>query len=255
MSMNSLCCTITFADQSQIFLTDADKNIEIESVLFQANSGISFSAFEKNNNQSADNCAINGFLQSDLITAKDLLSGKYDNSEINIFNYNHDTKQITQYLFGFLYSIKIQNNKFSAEIKSLSTLLDKNMELRFSRKCRASFCDEKCKLSIEEHQYNGVIQEIIDPYNSFIDNNRNEKFNYFANGSIQFLTGNNAGLTSAIIYSNSKHIKLSLPSQFPMSINDQYIITTGCDKLFSTCHEKFNNSINFRGEPFVPTKI
>ena len=29
-------------------------------------------------------------------------------------------------------------------------------------------------------------------------------------------------------------------------------ITAGCDKNFITCCNKFNNAINFRGEPLIP---
>ncbi|KJV57529.1 phage conserved hypothetical BR0599 family protein [Orientia chuto str. Dubai] len=28
-------------------------------------------------------------------------------------------------------------------------------------------------------------------------------------------------------------------------------LITGCDKTFSSCIKKFNNAINFRGEPFI----
>ncbi|MCZ6901461.1 MAG: phage BR0599 family protein [Rickettsia endosymbiont of Ixodes persulcatus] len=31
-------------------------------------------------------------------------------------------------------------------------------------------------------------------------------------------------------------------------------ITAGCDKNFITCCNKFNNAINFRGEPLIPEK-
>ncbi|XVN43247.1 MAG: phage BR0599 family protein [Candidatus Rickettsia vulgarisii] len=29
-------------------------------------------------------------------------------------------------------------------------------------------------------------------------------------------------------------------------------ITAGCDKKFITCCNKFNNAVNFRGEPLIP---
>ncbi len=31
-------------------------------------------------------------------------------------------------------------------------------------------------------------------------------------------------------------------------------IISGCDKNFITCCNKFNNAINFRGEPLIPEK-
>jgi uncharacterized phage protein (TIGR02218 family) len=43
-----------------------------------------------------------------------------------------------------------------------------------------------------------------------------------------------------------------LPISEPIQAGDKYSITAGCDKQFNTCVEKFNNAINFRGEPHIP---
>ncbi|MDE5056044.1 phage BR0599 family protein [Wolbachia endosymbiont of Drosophila bicornuta] len=32
----------------------------------------------------------------------------------------------------------------------------------------------------------------------------------------------------------------------------KYSILAGCDKTFPTCRSKFNNTVNFRGEPYIP---
>jgi hypothetical protein len=31
-------------------------------------------------------------------------------------------------------------------------------------------------------------------------------------------------------------------------------LMSSCDKTFITCCNKFNNAVNFRGEPFIPEK-
>ena len=45
-----------------------------------------------------------------------------------------------------------------------------------------------------------------------------------------------------------------LASELPykIEVGDNFNITAGCDKQFSTCCNKFNNAINFRGEPHLP---
>jgi uncharacterized phage protein (TIGR02218 family) len=35
-------------------------------------------------------------------------------------------------------------------------------------------------------------------------------------------------------------------------VGNSFSLVAGCDKSFTTCAEKFNNAINFRGEPHVP---
>ncbi|WAC08905.1 MAG: phage BR0599 family protein [Thermodesulfobacteriota bacterium] len=37
-----------------------------------------------------------------------------------------------------------------------------------------------------------------------------------------------------------------------IQIGDTYEAYPGCDKKVSTCEDKYDNVINFRGEPFVP---
>jgi uncharacterized phage protein (TIGR02218 family) len=48
--------------------------------------------------------------------------------------------------------------------------------------------------------------------------------------------------------------RLVLPLAFPYTpqVGDTFTLTAGCDHRKDTCKNKFNNLVNFRGEPFVP---
>jgi uncharacterized phage protein (TIGR02218 family) len=39
---------------------------------------------------------------------------------------------------------------------------------------------------------------------------------------------------------------------FAVEEGDSYSLQAGCDKTLPTCITRFNNALNFRGEPFVP---
>ena len=47
-------------------------------------------------------------------------------------------------------------------------------------------------------------------------------------------------------------IELFLPMPFAVQVGDKLGIYAGCDKRLSTCISKFDNVLNFRGEPYVP---
>jgi uncharacterized phage protein (TIGR02218 family) len=47
-------------------------------------------------------------------------------------------------------------------------------------------------------------------------------------------------------------VTLALPMEFPIVAGDTYTITAGCDKQFGTCKARYNNVVNFRGEPYIP---
>jgi uncharacterized phage protein (TIGR02218 family) len=38
----------------------------------------------------------------------------------------------------------------------------------------------------------------------------------------------------------------------PLSVEDTFVVTAGCDKRFATCRERFDNVVNFHGFPHIP---
>ncbi|WP_439891607.1 DUF2163 domain-containing protein [Ralstonia sp. 25C] len=75
---------------------------------------------------------------------------------------------------------------------------------------------------------------------------------YFAYGTVTFLTGANAGYSTEVKSFAPGVVTVALPFPFPVSAGDTYTIVAGCDRTFGTCKTRFNNVVNFRGEPYVP---
>jgi hypothetical protein len=116
--------------------------------------------------------------------------------------------------------------------------------------------------------------------------------NYYQYGNITWLTGANTGLQTEIIYSSTGgNIELALPMPYDIQDGDTFKMTPGCNHLLITkddviasssisvsttssgsqppsmqftrvynttasghCKVKFNNVINFRGEPYLPNE-
>ena len=66
------------------------------------------------------------------------------------------------------------------------------------------------------------------------------------------INGKNNGITTEVKKSVNNYIGLKFKFPFDINVGDQFEITAGCNKEFSTCCSKFNNAINFRGEPNLP---
>ncbi len=75
---------------------------------------------------------------------------------------------------------------------------------------------------------------------------------YFSYGLLTWLTGANAGYKMDVRTSSVGSITLALPMPNPIAVGDTYSVVAGCDKTAATCKGRFNNFINFRGEPFIP---
>lgn len=77
---------------------------------------------------------------------------------------------------------------------------------------------------------------------------------WFNGGGLQFESGENEGRTIEIRdwIQSSRTIELFLPASFTIQPGDKVRLYPGCDKLLSTCRDRFDNVINFRGFPHVP---
>ncbi|MFZ0052200.1 MAG: DUF2163 domain-containing protein [Desulfobaccales bacterium] len=80
---------------------------------------------------------------------------------------------------------------------------------------------------------------------------------YFSLGKLQFTSGALQGTWSGIqaqVGAGSQALSLSLtaPLLAPPAPGDGFDAWPGCDRALSTCTNKFNNVLNFRGFPWIP---
>lgn len=73
-------------------------------------------------------------------------------------------------------------------------------------------------------------------------------------GRVEWLTGANAGLELWTDGFDAGAVDLGEPTPFPIQIGDTYRIRPDCRKRFiEDCIGVWNNGINFKGEPLIPT--
>lgn len=75
---------------------------------------------------------------------------------------------------------------------------------------------------------------------------------YFDYGLLTMTSGASEGLSMEVKSYVPGQITLQLPFPFTVAAGDTYSLTAGCDRSFATCRDRFNNVVNFRGEPYVP---
>lgn len=78
--------------------------------------------------------------------------------------------------------------------------------------------------------------------------------NYLDGGVISWVSGQNAGVAMELktYIPEGQQVVLWLSMKFPIAIGDNFSYYPGCDKTRTTCLIKFNNILNFRGEPDMP---
>ena len=119
--------------------------------------------------------------------------------------------------------------------------------------CRANLGDARCKFNLKQKDFTvkAKVSEIVS-LQSFTAKKLKAPRSWFNGGYVSWHRGKNEGLKMEVKEFAASKITLSLPMPFPIKVGDEFIIVAGCDKASRTCTEKFNNIINFRGEPDLP---
>ena len=152
---------------------------------------------------------------------------------------------------GWLGEVTLRGGQFIAEMRSLSSRLQQMIGEVYTKSCRATLGDARCGVNLAAYTVNGVVTNVASSY-TFSDSARGEASDYFTYGLVTFTSGANAGISMEIRNYNAGQFGLFLPMPYAIAVGDHYTARAGCDKSFETCIAKFNNAVNFRGEPHVP---
>lgn len=252
------CWKLKRRDGVELGFTNHDRDLVVSGLTYQAKSGFTPSAISSSSGLSVDNLDLEGLLDAGSITEADIMAGKYDFAEIEIFMVNH--ADLSQGLLalrkGWMGEVSVQNGIFIAEMRGLAQKLAQNIGELFSPSCRASLGDSRCKVNMTLQTHTGTVTTATGRQ-EFKDSARSEASGIFSGGSVTFTSGANNGLSMEVkeyIYQSGSggRIILAMPMPYAISVNDQYSMNKGCDKTLATCKARFDNVANFRGEPHVP---
>ncbi len=78
---------------------------------------------------------------------------------------------------------------------------------------------------------------------------------WFTGGIVRGVSGLNAGVVRGIKQhvQTSGQIIVAEPWPVAPAAGDGFLVSAGCDRTRATCAAKFNNALNFRGEPYTPS--
>ncbi|WP_339052511.1 DUF2163 domain-containing protein [Candidatus Lariskella endosymbiont of Epinotia ramella] len=248
------CIQLKLKDGTIKGFTEHNEDIIIDNILYKKESGFSRSVIARNNNLIPDNCDIYGMLRDESIKIDDILRGKYDNAEVSMFlvDYNDLNAGKFQIKRGWIGEVRANENKFIAEVRGVMQAFASTSGQIYSAMCRASFGDSRCK--IDQRRYMlmcnviAVENNSTFTYHSISDTTEIHKYGY-----VKFINGNNFSFTSEIKSLHNNKIILCIPAYHQISVKDKFELYAGCDNSIKMCHKSYNNVINYRGEPHVPT--
>ena len=248
------CWKVTRTDDQVFGFTNTDRNLKIGGVTYEAATGFTPSAVASSGDMAVDNLEVTGILDSFTITEADLMAGLWDFATVEIFevNYADLSMGVRKIRKGTIGEVSVNRSQFTAELRGMMQQLQQTQGELYSPSCRADLGDSRCKINLTSYTVAGTITSVTDK-RIFADSGRAEASGYFDGGKLTFTSGENKGLSMEVKTFASGGFVLHLPMPYTVAAGDAYTVYPGCKKRFTEdCVGKFNNAVNFRGEPHVP---
>ncbi len=242
--------------------TAHDQPLLIEGITYEPENGIAPSAYQQDLSLEPDDVELKGLFSTTQISERDLIGGRLDSAEYQYFLVNWQALPTSlsaspaDFLLlsaGRLGEYKSTERDFTASGLSLIDRLAEKQPIQTSPVCRATLGDSKCTVNLAPFTFNLLVSSVTGN-RTIVTNVIALPDGYFKNGKLEFLTGENAGTKIKIAdwVDATNTLTLFLPTFYDIAPGDSIRCIAGCDKRLATCRDKFNNVLNFRGEPSIP---
>lgn len=249
------CWKITRTDGAVFGFTDHDLALTFAGTTYEPESGFVPSEIRAAQDFSVDAQDVEGALSSDRITETDILDGRWDNAEVEVWRVNWAASdQRVLMRRGNLGDIRRGRTSFVAEVRSLAHWLNQTVGRTYQFSCDADLGDARCGVNLSSPLWSatGTVATLSGSRGFTSAALGSFAADTFTLGVISWTSGANAGRKAEIASFATGAITLFEAPVRPIAIGDAFTVSAGCDKQFATCSAKFGNGVNFRGFPHMP---
>lgn len=262
----SLCWYVKRRDGEYLRGTEHDRDVVLSTGNFDipgtylATANITASDIRYSRDLAVDNSEVTGALNTDGLTlsvdAAEAEGGRFDGAEVLLFLCRWDAPDDGQIILqrGTL-GILQQNSdgEYRAELRGLAQALQKPMVPTYGPTCDADLGDSRCGVNVAALTVSSTVESVSSGDRArFTDSTILQASGYFSGGNLTWDSGENEGLSMDVRSFDGEQFVLTEPMPFAISAGDQYSVYPGCDKRRQTCHDQFDNIVNFRGFPDIP---
>lgn len=249
------CMLIERTDGNVYGFTTHDEPITYGGFTYEPAASFNPTDIAGNNNLDVDNLTVEGLLSSDTITEDELRAGRWDHARFRIFRvcWSDLTMGEIKLRAGWFSKVVVNRQTYSVELLGLVEAYGTSICAVTQAMCRASLGDSDCKVSLlgsPSYSVSGTIDSAATDFMTLTDAARTEPDAYFDEGVITFTSGDNIGISCEV---KAYIVGLWITkTPYPYDATGAtYTMTRGCNRLFDTCRDTFNNVINFQGEPWL----
>ncbi len=245
-----------------IRLTHHPRDIKMSNdEVYLSSSGYDFTAYTTGTGMSPGMIDLQGIAGLAGIGYDEISAGVFDNARAYLFATSwatpvEDEEPIVASIMG---KTTLMDDVYKIEEMSLIDALNQSVGETYTTSCPKKFGGQEyagCKVNLGPITVTGTLTDVTDD-RIVRDSSRAEADDYFAVGTIRFITGQNADLKPLEIksYSSDGTIETYEPFHFFPEPGDQYEMIPGCRKRQAEdCFTKWNNVVNFGGFMNIPTQ-
>lgn len=250
---------ITHGDGQVYGFTSHDQDATISAVLYEAGQGLDVTGITTQAGFGVDNLELTTLDDGTLFTRDQVLGGLWQGAAFLCFRYNwaNLSDGIEPLVAGTVGNVTLKDGSIVCELRGLQQYLQQSVGSVSSKTCRARLGDARCRKDLTSFTHSGSVDASPAPTRaSFKDAGLSQASDYFGEGEIEWLTGDNAGLFAKVkthVNSTGAVFTLMLPMPADIASGDTFTAIAGCRKrLLDDCKTKFDNVLNFQGEPHRP---
>jgi uncharacterized phage protein (TIGR02218 family) len=184
------------------------------------------------------------------LEAIDLALGRWDGAGIRLsaVDWAALDADAIEMLAGELGELSTRGEGFTAELRGAAWRLEQPICPATSPGCRAHFGDKQCRVDLAGRT---SFAAVIASDGGELTLDRAIGDDYLL-GRLRYMRGVNCGLSATIIVVAGDVVRVRDLPREPVEIGCRVELREGCDKRFETCVARFDNAVNFRGEPHLP---
>ncbi|MBU1176160.1 MAG: DUF2163 domain-containing protein [Alphaproteobacteria bacterium] len=206
-----------------------------------------------------DTSELVALITSTAITDQDIRLGRYGGAIVETFRVNwRDVAQRHLMRRDRIGEIVLEDKAFRAELRSAQAALNCKQGRIYQALCGTSLGSAACGIALDNPAYraSGSVLGIAGTSRLRVAGLSGFDAGWFAFGRLAWSSGIKHGLIDTIAAhgrdANGDWLELDGEVGDWVAPGDGFVATAGCDRLFSTCRERFGNTVNFRGFPHVP---
>lgn len=230
--------------------TGHDRDLAFGGVTHRAAPGMLPSAIRRTAGLTGDSAEIGGALAHDSISSADLALGRFDGARMEAGAVDWETGEHAVLYNGTIGKLAQEGGGFTAELRSAKAALEADLVPRTGPTCRAAFCGPGCGLSGARFTHLAMLTEVDADAGRLVFDRSGAAL--MPAGTIRWLDGPHAGRTMDVAAADGPTLIVDAALSPALAPGARAYLREGCDHTLATCHARFANAVNFRGEPFLP---